>query len=500
MSLIVALFWSLVHGIWQGLALHVGVWALTARLRSAPSRYLLLCGAQLALVVAFVSTLLRELDATSVVSAEPLRLGGGGPAWLPGVMSASVFAWACGLTLMTARLVQGFHGLHRLRAASSELPSWQATVRREAARLGIGRAVAILEGAVDSPLALGWLRPAIMLPLGWAAQLPPQVVEAAILHELVHIRRHDFPINVVQHVVEALFFFHPSVWWLSRQARHERELCCDQVVADSHVDPLDYAAALLALEQQRKLAPALRTPGLSVAAARGDLSARIEHVLGRRGQQVFHAPRRGLAAAATALVLGGAAALGACMASDEGAEADPNAMEVSTRAASSGTPRWLPESVTRHAAVIEAAAAAHGVDPALLWMVMLVESRGDPLAESPGGALGLMQVMPATAARIAAERGLAAPTPAQLQEPAYNVDFSAYYLAQQLTPLAARSSLEQVRLAAIAYNGGPNMLRQHLAGRGELVPEVAHYSQLVSALWSEREAAWSPTYQALAAP
>jgi beta-lactamase regulating signal transducer with metallopeptidase domain len=499
MSLIVALSWGLIHSIWQGLALHAGVWLIAARLRSAPQRYLLSCGAQLAWVVAFAATLLRELEAASRVPVGLAAFERAGAGWWPGLMSVTVLGWLCGLTLMLARLARGLYGLDRMRRAASLLASWRPTVEREAARLGIRRAIAICEGAVDSPLALGWLRPVIMLPLGWAAQLPAQVVEAAILHELVHIRRHDFAINVLQHVVEALFFFHPSVWWLSRQVRRERELCCDQIVADAHLDPLDYAAALVALEQQRKLGSALPEHGLSVAAARGELSARVEHILERRGQRRPQAPQRGLAGAVAALLLGSAAALGACLSSDEAAETVPVVNEVATLGEALGAPRWMPESVTRHRAAIEAAAAAHGIDPALLSVMVLVESRGNPEAVSPGGALGLMQLMPQTAARIAANRGLAAPTPAELRSPAYNLDLAASYVAELLAWFAAKPLDERVRFAALAYVGGEHMLRRHLSGQGELPTPVTEYGQLVSALWSERNAASSPTYQALAA-
>jgi soluble lytic murein transglycosylase-like protein len=136
--------------------------------------------------------------------------------------------------------------------------------------------------------------------------------------------------------------------------------------------------------------------------------------------------------------------------------------------ATAAGPRWLPDSVSRFRRAIEAAASAHGVDPVLVSLVVLIESRGNPDAVSPGGAVGLMQVMPGTAAAIAAERGLAAPTPAQMHEPGYNLDFGAYYLAKLLASFAGKPPAEQVRLAAIGYNGGPRILRAHLEGTGAL--------------------------------
>jgi soluble lytic murein transglycosylase-like protein len=160
-------------------------------------------------------------------------------------------------------------------------------------------------------------------------------------------------------------------------------------------------------------------------------------------------------------------------------------------------PRWLPESVSRYGEAIEVAAAAHGVDPALVSLVVLVESRGNPNVQSPAGAVGLMQLMPATAAHIAAERGLPAPTLAQLREPAFNLDFGAYLLAQLLAPAAGTPSAEQVRLAAIGYNGGSKLLRDYLAGQGVLWRETERYSWLLNQLWTERDADSSATYRAL---
>lgn len=497
MLTVAALFWSLVHSIWQGLAVHAGVWLVTRRSRSAPHRYLLLCAAQLGLMVAFVSTLWHELHAASAVPAVAAPTAQDAQAWLPRLMLGSVVAWVAGISLMTARLLRALRDLGGLRQRAAPLLAWQPAVERAAARLGLRRAVAIVEAAVDSPLTLGWLRPLLLLPLGWAAQLPPQVVEAAILHELVHVRRHDYLINVAQHVVEALFFFHPSVHWLSRHVRAERELCCDQTVVDLHMDPLDYATALVALEQQRGFARlGLETP-LGLAVARGELSARVEHVLSRRGLPHMP-PQRGLGAAILALALIAAATSGACLGGTEPGNQSSLATTPDVTAPSIG-PRWIPNSVSRYGQAIEAAGVAHGVDPTLVSLVVLVESRGNPDVQSPQGAVGLMQILPVTAAHIAAERGLPSPTLAQLRDPALNLDFGAYFLAQLLPPNDGPPSVEQVRLAAIGYNGGRELLRKYLEGHGVLWPETEHYARLLSQLWSERDADSSATYQSLGA-
>lgn len=168
----------------------------------------------------------------------------------------------------------------------------------------------------------------------------------------------------------------------------------------------------------------------------------------------------------------------------------------SSPATSAPLPEWMPDSVTRWAPQIEHAADAHGVDPALLAVMILVESEGHPTAESHLGALGLLQVMPATARRIAEERGLPAPTREQLLEPALNLDFGAWYLAKLLAdhPAAKQRPTLAVELAAAGYNAGPKRLVAYLRGHRALPEETTRYRRWVSALWIERNAAHSPTY------
>ncbi len=159
---------------------------------------------------------------------------------------------------------------------------------------------------------------------------------------------------------------------------------------------------------------------------------------------------------------------------------------------------WLPHTVQAWAPEITSAAARHGIDPLLVAIVMLVESGGDPAAISPSGAVGLMQVMPGTGADIARRRGIAAIEPGLLADPATNVDFGAWYLAQQLGAFGVTGDpgwQQSVELAAAAYNGGPGSVQRLLAG-GALPDETSRYRAWVGGMWREREAAGSPTFEA----
>jgi GWxTD domain-containing protein len=127
-------------------------------------------------------------------------------------------------------------------------------------------------------MVLGHFRPVILMPIGLLAGLPAGQIEAILLHELAHIRRYDYLVNVLQRSVEALLFYHPVIWWMSRVIRAERENCCDDVVVAMRGDAHEYAVALAALEQNRWSG---REP--AVAATGGSLVKRIRRLLYPQG-------------------------------------------------------------------------------------------------------------------------------------------------------------------------------------------------------------------------
>jgi soluble lytic murein transglycosylase-like protein len=148
--------------------------------------------------------------------------------------------------------------------------------------------------------------------------------------------------------------------------------------------------------------------------------------------------------------------------------------------------QWLPHSVRRYGPLIDEASFRHGVDANLLAVMVLVESGGDAFATSPKGAMGLMQLMPATARDIATERGMPMHVDARLYDPAYNIDLGAYYIARQMRRFWNGDALESVTRAAGAYNGGPARMARHL-DRGEPLPEeTLRYQRWVAGMWSER--------------
>ena len=111
--------------------------------------------------------------------------------------------------------------------------SWQAAGNRIASRLGIASVIRIVElPHIDVPLVVGCLRPIVVLPIAAISQLSAAQVEAILAHELAHVRRHDYLVNLMQTIAETLLFYHPAVWWLSARIRDEREHCCDDVALE----------------------------------------------------------------------------------------------------------------------------------------------------------------------------------------------------------------------------------------------------------------------------
>jgi soluble lytic murein transglycosylase-like protein len=461
-----ALALTLLHSLWQGAVVAVALSMALGALRRAASeaRYLVACAALSALLIAPVCTFAsihRALVAAPAIPALPLLAAGSLHAYVPLLVSA---AWAAGVSLMLLRLLGGHLYVRRLVAASTPLgAALTDRLTPLAVALEVRREVQLrTSDALTVPAVAGWLYPVVLLPAAMVSGLPPAAIEAILAHELAHVRRHDYLVNALQSAAEALLFYHPAAWWVSRVIRVEREHASDDHAVAVLGDPIGYARALAAAEELRS-----PVPMLGIAFTGGSLVSRVRRLLSSRS-----APRRSPLALVLAVAL---VALGACtgIASGDGDSPTP----LAAPALPAAVARWMPQ--------LLAAGARHGVDPDLLAVVTLVESGGDPDAKSPTGALGLMQIMPATGERIAAARGLPDHTEARIHDPAYNVDLGAWYLAEQLHAFADTDPERTVALAAAAYNAGPDAVRAYLAGGGPLSDETTRYQAKVTALWKE---------------
>src|SRR3954470_17385382 len=194
--------------------------------------------------------------------------------WLP----LLVFSWLCGVVVLSLRLVSGWLWVQRMKShgTSGVEDGGDLIAARLSPQVQIARPVGLLRSTlVDVPTVIGWLKPVILLPASALSGLNPHQLEAILAHELAHIRRHDYLVNLLQTVVETLLFYHPAVWWLSRRIRSERENCCDDLAVSLCGDPVTYARALADLESLRN--PARR---FVMAADGGSLVQRVRRLLG----------------------------------------------------------------------------------------------------------------------------------------------------------------------------------------------------------------------------
>ncbi len=135
---------------------------------------------------------------------------------------------------------------------------WQETLDKLREKSNLSQYIELVESAlVRSPLVVGHLKPMILFPIGAINRLNTNEVEAILAHELAHVMRHDYLFNILQNVIEALFYFHPAVWWMSSQIRTERENCCDDIAIELCGNSLTYAKSLVSVQEMAYFSPHL---------------------------------------------------------------------------------------------------------------------------------------------------------------------------------------------------------------------------------------------------
>ncbi len=201
---------------------------------------------------------------------------------VPSAFPILVGIWFVGVLIFLARFVAGYWQLRqfRLRLTHSAPPGWDERLQALCDRLKIGRRVRLVcSGLVGTPIAIGLLRPLIIVPASVFLQITPRELETILVHELIHIRRFDGVVNILQNIAESVLFYHPCVWWISSQVRREREFLTDaDVLSFFENSSVVYAKALAKLEASRSF-PTQTIPRTANAANGGQLMQRIERIL-----------------------------------------------------------------------------------------------------------------------------------------------------------------------------------------------------------------------------
>ena len=308
-----ALGWTLVHSLWQGAAAALALWIILPRFHTARQRY---CAAYIALLtvlaaasltfiwvydppavplnpevagVAAWAGVLPQLTDTPALPVSYWQMLNG---WLEAYYPVIVTIWLLGFGFYLIQLAGGLYYVQRLRRQHNQPAEavWQEKLRELATKISYSRPVRLVESAlVQTPLALGFLKPLILLPLGMVNRISPAEVEAVLAHELAHIARRDWLFNLIQALIDALFYFHPAVWWISATIRVERENCCDDVAVALTGNRLIYAKTLVRLQDMARSA---KTPTLALGMEGTTGLLRRRPLLLERIKRILHQPQQ----------------------------------------------------------------------------------------------------------------------------------------------------------------------------------------------------------------
>lgn len=283
---------TLFHSLWQGgliaVSVVIALWML--RNKSARLRHDVLAMALGIFLLAAAGTFLYLLHGLHQLAAAASLVTDG---IAPGVrlsllpfqgfmadvqlMRLFIVIWSAGVIIMTGRTLFGWHLVRTIRQKEVHLLSrvWQDQVTEWFEQWHLHVAIPVLESArIHVPMVVGVMKQMLLLPVGFFTALPPQYVKAILAHEAAHLLRRDSLVNLMQSLVEVLFFYHPAIWWISSQIRVEREYCCDDFAVQQCGQPMDLARALLELQTIQN-EPLALTPVLSAA---GRLQQRIKRL------------------------------------------------------------------------------------------------------------------------------------------------------------------------------------------------------------------------------
>jgi beta-lactamase regulating signal transducer with metallopeptidase domain len=324
--LVKALCDTLIHSLWQGvlLAALAGIIVVCTRRSSPVRRYNLLMTALVIFACTVTFTLVHEV--TQGKTTLPVIAGGQviiaeNAALVPQAIPKTndyqvvlrflnthsgsiVFVWFLVVMARVLQLLTGLHSLYYLRRrqvlAVSE--AWENRVKQLALQLGIKQLVGIAEsGIANVPMVIGHLKPLILIPAGLITAMPPDAIEAILIHELAHIRRRDYIMNLLVSMMEIVFFFNPAVLWIASLIRAERENCCDDIAVTHTGSKVNYIKALVACQEYQLVTPAY---AMALAGSKDHLMGRVKRMLSNNNQSLNVMERSLLAVClATAILL-----------------------------------------------------------------------------------------------------------------------------------------------------------------------------------------------------
>jgi beta-lactamase regulating signal transducer with metallopeptidase domain len=305
-----ALGWTFLHSLWQGLlaAMLAAAVMIFTRKATARLRYHLLCAVLICFIAGAGSTFIyywqQAPAATNITSPGVVSVSNNiytgyetvitdeatflekVSIWFDANINLVVIIWALFFAMNCLKLFTGLASVRRLRhyRTIAAPAGWETTLQQLSASLGINQKVTLLQSAlVKVPVALGVLRPVILVPIGLLMHLPPEQAETILLHELAHIKRKDYLVNLFQRFAEAIFFFNPALLWISSLIRMEREVCCDDVVLEHTAQRRNYLDALIAFQEYTAPSPSY---ALGIAGKRHHLLERVRRIITRENRKI----------------------------------------------------------------------------------------------------------------------------------------------------------------------------------------------------------------------
>ncbi|WP_316847651.1 M56 family metallopeptidase [Pedobacter psychrodurus] len=294
---------TLFHSLWLGviLSLFAGLVMFTTRKTSAKVRYNLLTICLGMFVVAISFTFYRELQKSvdSTLNQIVINLPNG-DAKQPTITSVQndmysglnkvlaiwnayayqiVLIWFLIICGKSIQLMVGLNGIHHLRNHKTYAAGkkWDEKSAELASKMGLNQPVKIMQsGIAQAPMVVGHLKPLILIPLGLLNGLSNVEVEAILSHELAHIKRKDYLVNLLQSFIEIVFFFNPAVLWVSQLIKTERENCCDDLAIECVNDRKNYVQALIVCQEYKQRAPAY---AMAITGKKGSLLHRASRML-----------------------------------------------------------------------------------------------------------------------------------------------------------------------------------------------------------------------------
>lgn len=289
-----ALGWAVLNSLWQMALLWVVYQLITAVFKTVRSSQKSLLASLLAIggftwFLLTLASILYKTENAVIGSAGLINLDGNEQLndWLFRTLPIASLLYLILLVFPLLQFVRNYRYVKVIRnyGLSKAAVEWRMFVRKVAAQMGIKKPVHIwVSDLVTSPVTIGYIKPVILVPLAAINQLSTQQLEAVILHELAHIRRFDYLLNLILKFIQSILYFNPFVKAFVKIVEREREKSCDEMVMQFQYDPYGYASALLELEKVNHLP---KTLAVAAGGKKNDLLHRVEWIMGVNKQPVF---------------------------------------------------------------------------------------------------------------------------------------------------------------------------------------------------------------------